>query len=100
MCLEKTLGSIIVDAYVAYQPYSFNFLNTRSPKSVTNFLESYKDSRSSIYHHTSLKEIFTIDKIISIISFHFSIVIPLTRSYTGWALNSLAKETKMDPPQS
>lgn len=99
-CLEATLGGIIVDAYAAYQSYLIDFLDTRSPESVTNFLESYKDSRSSMYQNSSLKKLFTMDEIISMISFHFSIVIPLIRSYTGWALSNLAKETKMDPTES
>lgn len=41
----------------------------------------------------------TMDEIISMISFHFSIVIPLARHYTSWALGNLAKATK-EPLQS
>lgn len=38
------------------------------------------------------------DDITSMVSFHLSIIMPLTRDYAGWALGNLTEETKTDPP--
>ena len=40
------------------------------------------------------------DEVISMFSFHVSIVMPLAKSYATWALNNLAKVTGKEPPQS
>lgn len=42
-CLETTLGSVAVDACTVYQSGLVDFLITRTPKSVSQFLQSYKD---------------------------------------------------------
>ncbi|OJJ81534.1 uncharacterized protein ASPGLDRAFT_76120 [Aspergillus glaucus CBS 516.65] len=68
------------------------FKNTH-PNNVTQFLQSYKDRRS-LSQHPSLKEMFAANELMSILSFHASVIVPLTQRYTDWALVNLANETK------
>lgn len=91
---EKTLGSVTIDACAVYESGLVDFSKTRTPKSVTRLLQSYKN------RDLSLKDAFNINDIMSIMSFHTSIIMPLARHYIGWAFNNLAKETKKDPLQS
>lgn len=97
--LGDNLGLHTVDARAVYQSGLIDFLEARTPKSVTQFLESYKNSRS-LCQYSLLKEVSTMDEVVAMISFHFSIVISLTKSYASWALSNLATETKKEPSGS
>lgn len=44
-CLETTLGSSTIDACAVYQSGLVDFLETRTEKKITQFLESYQDHR-------------------------------------------------------
>lgn len=91
-CLETTLGCVAIDACAVYQSGLVDFLRTRSYGSVTQFLEFYKDSyNQSLSHHTSLNELIGKDGIMSIMSFHTSIIMPLAKNCTDWALKNLAQ---------
>lgn len=96
-CFETTLGSVAVDADAVYQSGLGSFSKRRTPASLMQLLQSYRDRRSlSVY--PPLKETFTMDEITSMVSFHLSIIMPLSRDYTGWTLGNLTKETKKEPP--
>ena len=96
--MKTNLVHIAVDAYAVCQSGKIDFLKARTPKSVNHLLESYSDNRSLPY--SLLEEMLTMDEVISIISFHFSIAMPLAKSNTTRVLNNLAKETWNEPPQS
>ena len=97
-CLERTLGYFSADACAVYESGMDDFLKARTPKSVAHLIDSYEENLS-LSHYSFLSEL-TMDEVMSMFSFHVSIVIPLAKSYTTWALNNLAKVTGKDPPQS
>lgn len=100
-CLETTLGSVAIDACAVYQSGSAEFSKTRDYRNVTQFLQYYKDlhNRSSS-QYLSLKELLDMDGIMSMMSFHTSIIMPLCRHYAGWALTNLAEKTDKEFPES
>ncbi|KAJ9202201.1 hypothetical protein DTO164E3_3130 [Paecilomyces variotii] len=90
-CLEVTLRSVTVDACAVYQSSSIEFSDARTSESVSQFLKSYQDRRSgSQYSIISAK--LTVDDVVRIVAFHSSIIKPLARHYTAWALDNLSKE--------
>ena len=58
---------------------------------------SYRDHHSQSQYYSLLK-LLTLDQLISMMVFHFSIIKSLTQYYTGWTLDNLTKETQ--DPQS
>lgn len=92
-CLETTLRSVTLDAYAAYQTGSAEFANTRIRHTVTQFLQSYQDRRSTNSYSIRTEELTEGDAIGIVVSYA-SVVQPLARYYTNWALANLAKETK------
>lgn len=91
-CLKTTLGNNITDACAVFQSGLAGFLETRTQEKNLQFLESYRNHRYSPHYLKSL----TLDEVISIVIFHFSIIKPLAWYYTGWAMDNLSQETK-DP---
>lgn len=87
-CVERTLGNISADAYAVYQSGMDDFIEACNPKSVAHLMDSYEENLS-LSHYSFLTEL-TMDEIMSMFSFHISIVMPLARSFTTWALNNLA----------
>lgn len=87
-CMERTLGNISADAYAVYQSGIKDFIEACNPKSVAHLMDSYEENLS-LSHYSFLTEL-TMDEIMSMFSFHISIVMPLARSFTTWALNNLA----------
>ncbi|KAK3935654.1 hypothetical protein QBC46DRAFT_396979 [Diplogelasinospora grovesii] len=92
-CLETTLRNVTVDAFSVYQSGLSGFLNTRTNEKVTQFLKSYQHRRS-LAQYSILTESLTEDEVVGVVAFHSSIIKPLTRYYTSWALANLANETK------
>jgi hypothetical protein len=92
-CLEVTLPSAIIDACSAYQTGSVEFAKTRTEQTVTQFLTSYQNRRCRI-NYSIVTENFTEDDVLGIVTFYFSIIKPLVRCYTSWAMANLAHETK------
>ncbi|WEW56835.1 hypothetical protein PRK78_002290 [Emydomyces testavorans] len=92
-CLEMTLSSVAFDSCAAYWLDSTDFMSTRSTETVTQFLESYRDRRASTDFWTFIEKP-TDDDVSGMITFYSSIIKPLARSYTAWALGNLATETK------
>lgn len=97
-CSETTLGSnTIVDAWAVYQSGFVDFSETRTTEIVTQFLEPYQNQHSSS-SRPSLLNMLTLDEVISMVTFHTSVIKPLLQDYTGWALDTLTEQTKN--PQS
>lgn len=63
---------------------------------VPQFLDAYRDRRSLSQY--PFLETFTLDEVISIVTFRFSIIKPLVHYYISWALEKFAGKTK--DPQS
>lgn len=90
-CLEVTLRSVTVDACAVYQSSSIEFSDARTSESVSQFLKSYQDRRSGS-QYSVISDTLTVDDIVRIVAFHSSIIKPLVRHYTAWALDNLSKE--------
>lgn len=91
--LETTLRSVTIDAHAVHQSGLTDFSNTRTPEKVTQFLELYQDRRSSPRHSILTKRL-TEDEAVDMVAFLSSMIRPLARHYTGWALTNLADETE------
>ncbi|OJJ87649.1 uncharacterized protein ASPGLDRAFT_63789 [Aspergillus glaucus CBS 516.65] len=91
-CLETTLGSNTTGACAVYQSGLVEFSKTRTEEIITQFLESYGNSRF-LSQYSFLKTLI-LDQVISIVAFHLSIIKPLARYYAGWTVVNLAKDTK------
>ncbi|KAJ5105375.1 hypothetical protein NUU61_002722 [Penicillium alfredii] len=91
-CLQETLHIVSVDALAAYRSGMKDFSKQHTSATVTEFIHSYQ------YQH-SLDEFPILDKrvteedIASMVEFHSSIIEPLARQYTDWALTNLAQES-------
>lgn len=80
-CLETTLGGNTTGACAVYQSGLVEFSKTRTEEIITQFLESYGNSRF-LPQYSFLKTL-TLDQVISIVAFHLSIIKPLARYYAG-----------------
>ncbi|KAL5362093.1 hypothetical protein BJX96DRAFT_176839 [Aspergillus floccosus] len=89
-CLENTLRSVAVEAYLVQQSSSASFSKGRTKDGVTQFLQSCQARRSS--PHSVLQEV-TSDEASEMIAFHTFIVEPLVAEYTRWSLDNLNKFT-------
>jgi hypothetical protein len=93
-CLETTLRSITPDACSVYWSCTADFSARRTREKVTWFLEFYDDQRSSSTQYSIFTERSTEDEAMGIVAFYSSIIKPLVRLYTNWALTNLADESK------
>ena len=92
--LETTLRSATVDANAVYQTSLLaGFSDTRTSEKITQFLKSYQDRRSST-QYSIIADRLTEDEVVGMAGFHSSVIKPLARRYTDWALTNLAGETK------
>ena len=92
-CFDTTLRSATIDAYGVYEFGLTKFSDTRSRAKVNQFLQLYQDRRSSTRRSVLTKRL-TEDETVGIVVFLSSVIKPLVRHYTGWALSNLANETK------
>lgn len=86
------MGSNTTGACAVYQSGLVEFSKTRTEEIITQFLESYGNSR--FLSQYSFLKMLILDQVISIVAFHLSIIKPLARYYAGWTVVNLAKETK------
>ena len=92
--LEATLRSVTVDASaVCRTSFAACFSDICTGGKITQFLKSYQDRRSST-QYSILTDRLTEDEAVGMAAFHSSIIKPLARRYTDWALANLADETK------
>ncbi|KAE8361152.1 hypothetical protein BDV27DRAFT_148066 [Aspergillus caelatus] len=92
-----TLSTATVDACAVYQSGLVNFSYSRTKEKVNMFLQSYQDQRGSSLYSVP-REMSSVDALVALAVFYFSIVKPLAKYYTSWALGNLAAET--DKPRS
>ncbi|KAK4234785.1 hypothetical protein C8A03DRAFT_37412 [Achaetomium macrosporum] len=95
-CLRKRLRAAAVDACAAYRPGLDSFSDTRTKESVAEFLKAYQDRRSSATYSIE-DEALTEDEAAAMIAFHFTVIEPLSKRFTNWALGHLADETGGSP---
>ncbi|KAM0171185.1 hypothetical protein ACHAPC_011073 [Botrytis cinerea] len=95
-CLEISLhssSSSIIDACAVYRTGLIDFSDARTHDKVIHFLQFYQDRRSST-EYSIFSEGLIESEIVEIAAFHSTIIKPLARQYTDWALTNLADETK------
>lgn len=93
--LENTLGSsgLITDACAIYQSGLLNLSETNPKEKITRFLRSYQDCHSIPSSQFSFLMSLPVDEVISIGTFHRSVIKPLSQEYAGWAQGNLTNET-------
>ncbi|KAM0429332.1 hypothetical protein ACHAPT_006547 [Fusarium lateritium] len=93
LCLERTLGATVLDAYWVYQTArSSKFPNITSDETISNFRQAYLHQRAST-SHSILGKTVTENLAVGIAAFHYSIVDPILQLYVRYALEALAEET-------
>lgn len=92
-CLQVTFCSFAVDVYAAYQSSKDDFARTRTPDTVTQFVQSYQHQRASA-NTSYFNRHTTEEEAISVAAFYSSIIKPLARCYVNWTLTHLHDETK------
>ncbi|KAJ5962198.1 hypothetical protein N7501_007139 [Penicillium viridicatum] len=92
-CLDKALCGVTLEASLVCQSSSVSFADARTQDAVFEALKSYQ-VRRKLPKHSILDENPTMDELASVAVFHYSVVVPLVRQYTIWALGNLAKETE------
>lgn len=83
-CLERTLGSVTVDAYAAHL---FAAQRERTMQTIADFLRCYAEN-------TSQRQLLLVDNLaeeeaISVTAFHFRYIETLIKDYTRWMLANL-----------
>lgn len=91
--LETMLGNVTVDACAVYQSSWADYEDLCTEDEVARFLESYQNRRCSTLG-PNFTATLTEDQTVGIIAFHLSVVKPLVRSYSGWALANLTDKTE------
>lgn len=98
-CLETTLGSnaIIIDACAVYQSGLLNLPEVDPEEEIARFLKLYRDRCSSSSYQDQCVEPIQLDEVISILTFHHTVITPLTEYYANWILDNFTKETTNSP---
>lgn len=91
--IENELQSVTVDAMFVYRS-TIEFSKTRSWKNVALLIESYRNHRKDEPQSARRIKDAPIDEILSLVTFHNSIIKPMARHLTGWLLANLAKITE------
>lgn len=86
-------GNVAVDACAAYHSRWADYEDLCTKEEVTHFLQSYQNRRCSTQPSNFAAKL-TEDQAASIVTFHLSVVKPLTRLYHGWALANLTNQTE------
>jgi hypothetical protein len=89
------LGNVIGDACAVFQSAWADYGDLRDEDEVAQFLESYQNRRC-LPQPPHVAAILTEDQTVNGVAFHISVVEPLVRFYTGWALANLTEDTE-DP---
>jgi hypothetical protein len=103
------LSGAALDAQMAYQSGTKDYLHARTKESVAEFLQSYFHYRFSTPwsspHGMSSdgtapdnlrpNDTFTMDEVLSMIRFHQSVVKPLAQHFADWALQNLAQSPRV-----
>lgn len=97
--LETMLGDVVVDACAAYQSgwiaaYESGWGTDGdlcTEDDVIHFLESYQNRRR-LPQHPNVMALLTEHQVANVVAFHISVVEPLVRLYTSWALFNLINQ--------
>lgn len=93
LCLERTLGRTVLDAYWVYQTArSSKFPSITNDETVSNFRQAYMHQRAS-GSYSILRKSITENLAVGIAAFHYSFVDPIMQLYIPHALEALARET-------
>ncbi len=95
-CLQRTLGAATFDACAAYRSDTDCFSEERTLESITEFLTSYQGRRPTATY-SILDEALAEDEAVAMVVFHFTVIEPLVKRFTNWALDHLADETGGSP---
>ncbi|PYI09540.1 hypothetical protein BO78DRAFT_459039 [Aspergillus sclerotiicarbonarius CBS 121057] len=90
-CLDTTLQSVALEAHLVHKSGTVEFSNTRNREAVTKLLEVYQE-HCVLSENSRLSEELTTDEVLGMVTFHLSMIQPLVRQYTIWALGNLAQE--------
>ncbi|KAK4241087.1 hypothetical protein C8A03DRAFT_41485 [Achaetomium macrosporum] len=105
-CLQKTLGSVMIEACAVHRADVFCYPNRggpERPEAVRRFHDTYR-ARSSNWSARVLicSKTVTKEEAASMAAFHSSVIIPLSRRFASCALKDLARQTmaEYDAPLS
>ncbi|KAI0478250.1 hypothetical protein F4859DRAFT_521094 [Xylaria cf. heliscus] len=90
-CLSHEMDGFLVDAYVTAM-YRVRNLRPRTNETITDYLNTYRRWLSSSTPFPDMKLIAP-DCIRWMATYHISVVLPLARLYSNWALTKLKKAT-------
>ncbi len=91
-CLDTTLRSVAVDAYLVHQSSLPGFKEARSKEAIVRLVKGYQH-RLSTEDYSISSENLSEEQVINMITFLSSVIQPLVRQFTSWASTNLAKET-------
>ncbi|KAK4099096.1 hypothetical protein N658DRAFT_498689 [Parathielavia hyrcaniae] len=100
-CLQRTLGAAAVDACAVYRSNLDSFSDSESctRETVVVFLKAYQDRRSRETYSIHDKAL-TEGETVTMTAFHFTVIEPLVKRFTSWALSHLASEIGASPRQN
>ncbi|ROV96519.1 hypothetical protein VMCG_07799 [Cytospora schulzeri] len=90
--LEKTLGSVTVDAYAVHQSAA---RPTNTTRNVTRFLEKYSEQISQ--RCLPLFDKLSLDEALAMVIFYLNYVKPITEHHVRWTLDNLAEKAGNTP---
>ncbi|KAL2687369.1 hypothetical protein Neosp_004929 [[Neocosmospora] mangrovei] len=93
LCLERTLGKTVLDAYWVYQTTkSSKFPSITNDETISNFRQAYMHQQAS-GSYSILRKSITENLAVGIAAFHYSTVDPIIQLYIPHTLEALAEET-------
>ncbi|KAJ4203816.1 hypothetical protein NW759_015018 [Fusarium solani] len=93
LCLERTLGRTVLDAYWVYQTArSSKFPSITNDETISNFRQAYMRQQAS-GSYSILRKSVTEHLAVGIAAFHYSTVDPIMQLYIRHVLEALAEET-------
>lgn len=93
LCLERTLGRTVLDAYWVYQTArSSKFPSITNDETISNFRQAYMHQQATC-SYSILRKSITENLAVGIAAFHYSTIDPIMQLYIPHALGALAEET-------
>lgn len=93
LCLERTLGRTVLDAYWVYQTArSSKFPSITNDETISNFRQAYMHQRAS-GSYSILRKSVTENLAVGIAAFHYSTVDPIMQLYIRHVLEVLDEQT-------
>ncbi|KAI9765475.1 MAG: hypothetical protein M1839_005495 [Geoglossum umbratile] len=92
-CLQVTLHDVAIDACAVQRSSQDEFAEAYIPDTVSQFLDSYQDQRSSAQNSHFTKHLSE-DQAVRMAAFHSSLVVPVACHYVDWAMTNLPMDRK------